>query len=330
MAALKPDAGQIRHFLEKLANQDWVKRTERSWWPHFVFHYTHISNAVGVLQDGFLYSRKHAEENNKLAISSGSSAILAGTDSSIKECVRLYFRPLTPTQFHAEGIRSSLALVASKFPDAHCPVPVFFLFDSAQILARADCWFSDGGLGSPKARRLSTAADLEALPWQRIYHTGWFDPHQEDITFRRSAEVVVLNSLDLSSLRYIFCRSEAEKETLLHLLPLKLRNKYRGKIVATSRTNLFFRKHTFVQTVRLSSRTADFHFSPDTASPGPFHLRIDLEVDDQKKYLEKKDMTANTTLSIPLGRPFSNYRIRLALDEYLTYANSYEEVGVPF
>ena len=124
--------------------------------------------------------------------------------------------------------------------------------------------------------------------------------------------------------------AEAEQETLLHLLPLKLRNKYRGKIVATSRTNLFFRKHTFVQTVRLSSRAADFHFSPDTASPGPFDLRIDLEVGDQQGHFEKKDVKANTTLSIPFARSFSNYRIRLALDEHLTYANSYEEVGVPF
>lgn len=201
----KPDAESIRIFLEELGNQDWVRRSEKRWWPQLLFHYTDVNNAVRILQDGYLYSREQLENEKGLVVSSGSSAVLAGTDTTIKECVRLYFRPRTPTQFHAEGVRSRPVLARSMFPDAHCPVPVFFLFDSASILTRADSLFSDGSLASPKAQIFKTANELMDLPWTKIYHNSWFDVNKDrDIVFRRGAEVIVPGRLDLESLRFIY------------------------------------------------------------------------------------------------------------------------------
>jgi hypothetical protein len=127
-----------------------------------------------------------------------------------------------------------------------------FLFDAKELLIQQNCWFSDGNLGSAKVQKLSSAAELAALPWQKIYHTGGFDPQRENIAFYRNAEVVVPGSLDLAALRYIVCRSEAEKETLLHLLTPQLKQKYQNQIVATGRINLFFKSHTFLQTTRMS------------------------------------------------------------------------------
>jgi hypothetical protein len=164
MVTLKPDADQIRATLDTLAKQDWVKRTERRWWPKFVFHYTDIRNAVQILQEGCLYSRKWLEDNGRLVVSSGSPSVLAGTNTDIKDCVRLYFRPKTPTQYYAEGICSQDTLSASRFPHAHCPVPIFFLFDSATVLSRADCCFSDTGLGAHNYQILSTASELCSDP----------------------------------------------------------------------------------------------------------------------------------------------------------------------
>ncbi len=332
---LKPDAEQIKNVLNNLAGQDWVKRTERRWWPLFVFHYTDIRNAVGILQDGQLYSRQYAESQDKLKVSSGSTSVLAGTNIAIKDCVRLYFRPKTPTQYYAEGICSQATLSKSKFRDAHCPVLFFFLFDSTEILSRADCRFSDGGLNSSEARILSTAVDLEQLPWKKIYHTGRFNPHQaeqSDIAFRRNAEVIVPRRLDLSALRYIYCRSEAERETLLHLLPPDLQKRYRDKIIASTRSTLFYRQQTFVETVRLSSEAAYFHFSPETKSPGPFHLRVELEVASGRHCLGAEDFQLERPyiLAIPLPSLSDGYTIRLYLDNHLAYANTFEEIEIPF
>jgi hypothetical protein len=335
MVAQKSNANQIRLVVTNLANQDWLKRTERRWWPHFVFHYTDIRNTLRILEEGCLYSRKYLEDHDRLAVSSGSSTVLAGTNTAIKDCVRLYFRPKTPTQYYAEGIYSQATLSKSRFPDAHCPVPIFFLFDSAQVLARDDCYFSDGNLGSQKAQILSMATELEQLPWQRIYHTGWFDPsksEESDIAFRRNSEVIVLQRLDLNALRYIYCRSDAERETLLHLLPPNLQSRYQGKIVATTRSDLFYRRQTFIESVRLSSEAAYVQFSPDTQSPGPFHLQGDFETASLQRSIEAENFKLGPgyiyKFSLPL--PATNYTISLFLDDHLAYANTYEETELPF
>ncbi len=330
MTTLKTDADQIRNFLINLAKQDWLKRTERRWWPQFVFHYTDIRNAVKILEEGYLYSRKYLKDNKNLEISSGSPEVLEGTETIIKDCVRLYFRPKTPTQFYAEGVLSKDALLKSKFPGAHCPVPVFFLFDAVKILTRDDCLFSNGNLGSHKYQILYSATHLEQLPWEKIYHTGPIDlskVEDSDIVFRRNAEVVVSQKLDLNALSFIYCRSEAERETLLYLLPPNLRKRYQNKIAATTRSDLFFRRQTFIETVRLSSETVYVQFSPETESPGPFHLRIDLKTTpfyDEKNFNLKKSYKWN----IPL--PAASYPIHLYLDDHLVYANTYEEIELPF
>ena len=335
MVSLKPDANRIETVLNNLAKQDWVKRTERRWWPQFVFHYTDIRNVVRVLREGYLYSRRYLEDAGKPIVSSGSPAVLSGTNIVIKNCVRLYFRPKTPTQYYAEGIYSQATLSKSKFPEAHCPVPVFFLFDSAAILARCDCWFSDGNLASSQAQILSTAKDLEQLPWDKIYHTGWIDysqPGSSDIVFRRQAEVIVPRRLDLNALQYIYCRSEAERETLLHLLSPKLRKRYQNKIIASTRSDLFYRRQTFVEKVRLSSEVATFHFSPETKSPGPFHLRVEYKAASTVHSRDIADfkIERSCVLQIPLPFLSTDYTLCLYLDNHLAYANTYEKIDFPF
>lgn len=333
MSALKPDADQIKSFLKELAQKDWIKRTERRWWPYCIFHYTDIRNVVDILKDGYIYSRKHAQYLDKLHISSGSTSVLAGTSEEIKDYVRLYFRPKTPTQYHVEGIRSKNVLAHSKFPDAHCPVPVFFLFDSTAILARQDCRFSDGNLGSPNARIFSTANDLEKLPWTKIYHNGSFDPvERSDIIFRRCAEVIVPEKLGLGTLRYIYCRSSAERETLFYLLPPQLRNYYQSKILSSTRNDPFYRQQTFIETVNLLSDKAIFHFSPDTGSRGPFHLRIEIRTPFTQRTFENPNfcLPNDNLINGSLSSPLDTYTVYLFLDDHLAYANSYTEQTIPF
>jgi hypothetical protein len=335
MASRKRDAAQIERFLTDLARKDWVRRTERSTWPKFIFHYADIRNVVNVLNEGRLYSRKYLEDNRGLPVSSGSASILAGTDPFVLDCVRFYFRPQTPTQYHAEGVRSQTSLLKSRFPDAHCPVPVFLLFDSASILMRDDCQFSDGSLASPKARIYSSAKDLEDLPWKKIYHSGPFDSSradESDIILRRNAEIIIPRELEINSLRYIICRSEAEKETLLYLLPDRLRSRYHRIILATSRINLYFRQHTYIDTVRLSSSATYFHFSPETQSIGPFNLRVKLRAPFLDIAPESEDFILEEPFNYKweLPEPADDYKIRMFLDENLVYANSFEETEIPF
>ncbi len=332
MRQLKPDASEIKQFLDTLAEQDWVKRTERRWWPMFVFHYTDIHNAISILQEGYLYSRKYAEENEILGVSSGSSSVLAGTSASIKDKVRLYFRPKTPTQYYAEGILSEKNLLTRPaYKDVHCPTPVFFLFDASEILALVDCEFSDGNLASSRAQTFSTAEDLKHLPWNEIYHTGHINKHQRDsIVFHRNAEVVFPEKLNLNNLQYIYCRSGAERETLFHLLSPELINQYYNKIVSTTKNTLFFREHTFIETARLDFGKVILSFSPDTESPGPFSLKVEYIFGGKQKVIEKENFRIESPYNFSIPAPTSNYAIQVFLDEHLVYANEYQSSKVPF
>lgn len=67
MTFLKPDAEQIKQFLDNLAQESWVKRSERHWWPRFLFHYTDVKNAVSILRDNRLLSRQEAVNHNRLS-----------------------------------------------------------------------------------------------------------------------------------------------------------------------------------------------------------------------------------------------------------------------
>lgn len=326
---MKPDSKQFRTVLANLAEADWVKRTERRWWPSFIFHYTDIRNAIRILQGGYLYNREFLTSRNALPVSSGSDVVLSTTDERIKSCVRLYFRPQTPTQYYAEGVRSQKALVSSRFSDAHCPVPIFFLFDAAAVLSIDNCLFSDKNLGSHDYKLFSTAAELANLDWRKIYHTGPVNranpTESSDIISCRSAEVIVPYRLDLSALRFIYCRSEAERDTLLNFLPSQLYRKYRSRIVATTRSNLYFRQHTYVESARLDSESAVLQFSPDTQSPGPFHLQVKLSVDSIIKTAEQDNFVLGSNHKLNIRTGSRLYELQVFLDGHIVFANSFVE-----
>jgi hypothetical protein len=331
----KPDAEGFRAVLASLAQEEWVKRTEKRLWPRFLFHYSDIRNVARVLADGTLYSRSQVETLQHLEVSSGDPGVLRATDTSIKDCVRFYFRPKTPTQFYTEGTRSQQTLSTSRYPDAHCPVPVFLLFDAGSILARADSRFSDGNLASPRARILYRAHEFAALPWTLIYHNSRHAQGDRDIPFHKSAEVLVPDKLSLEELRYVICRSQAEKEALLSLLrrmSAPLWAKYHSITIATQRIDLYFRQHTFVMSARLDATSAAFEFSPDSSSPGPFAARATLRTDAQsREWINSSYIIdpARSTLSLTWKQPLDAYELDLFLDDHLVYAGQYTE-EIPF
>ncbi len=335
-AQSKQSEQAFRDFLHKLAAQDWVRRTERRWWPNFVFHYTDIRNAVQILQDGKLYSRLQAERLGKLVISSGSPDILSGTSLAIQDCVRFYFRPKTPTQFHAEGVHSTQSLGKSRFPNAHCPTPVFFLFDAPTIFSRPNVRFSDRGLGGKGYRLGATVAELKTLPWKKIYHQGRIDrsdpERAHEIVACRNAEVIIPQELDLQALRFIYCRSEAEKDTLLHLLSPKLRQQFQSKVLASNRSELFFRRRTFVESATLLNDRVHLRFSPDTECPGPFHLQIKITSHQTFLQSDKQHFILGPSYEyvITFPRSFLHYTIQMTLDDHLVYANTFGDISLPF
>lgn len=322
------DAGRISQFLADLKNSDWLGSARR-WWPDYLFHYTDIGNALSIIRQGALFSRNEAQSRGLMATDNASPSIIDNTNDEWKDYVRLYFRPKTPTQYRNEGFRP----IENRYQNAHCPLPIYFIFDSKEILTLPGCRFSDGNLAAASSNVFSTAADLENMPFKHIYHEGSIPKDaRSQITFHKNAEVIVPNQLGLSALRYIVCRSQAEYETFLHLLPRNARARWRNNIRTDNhRTRLFFKSWVYVESVELDSSHIAFHFNK---SPEPFHAKVSVTdtLSGKQFALEDQELSADNSLVFNLSdaAPLFDYFALLTLDGQIAYAGRYQSDDMPW
>ena len=241
----KPDADEILAFVEGLEAEPWLGK-QRANWPSTIYHYTDVRNAARILGGGMLLSRRRCVEDGIEFVSAGHSGIV-GQSSNTHGFVRLYFRPLTPTQYRCEGHQPR-----DVQGPAHCPVPVFFLFDSRWLLTAEGCEYTNGNFASWYSERGSTAAFLRSLNFKLIYHTTRFRPEdRNDVIFSRNAEVLFPEELELRGLREIVCRTGAERETLMSILPTTA-DPWRARIrQARPGERLFYRRWAYIRDVQL-------------------------------------------------------------------------------
>ena len=176
----------------------------------------------------------------------------------------------------------------------------FFIFDSKTILINKTTCFSDGNLAAG-AQTGETSNFFLSLPFEKIYHDrGLTEGDKRNIIFHRHAEVIILKSLELSSLKFIWCRSQAEFETLIYLLPSKIHQKWVKKIGVGNKSLLFYAYWSFIVKADLSTSTVSFTFNP-SRTPGPFHAELDIEEVETKVVYswEKKDFSRAQKFPIP-------------------------------
>ena len=320
----KSNAKEIRTHIATLKNANWLG-SARSWWPDFLFHFTDVGNAVNILQTGELLSRTEAEASGQMLTDNASPEIIEQTDERWKDYVRLYFRPRTPTQYRNEGLRP---IAQRELGGSHCPTPIYFLFDSASILCHPGTVFSEGNLATG-TEAYGDAEAFKKIPFEKVYHDTWFDPQDRStIIFHRNAEVTVPNRLDLSSLKFVLCRSQAECDTLLYLLPRNTRMRWIRNISLDTRMNLFFRRWTFVEEAELSRTEITFRFNRSTLTPGPFHTLVSIsETMTNATYeWENDSYQANEVLRIGLSNLSTpqDYSVHLMLDSQLAFARRYQ------
>ncbi len=100
---------------------------QNSDWTGYIYHYTHLENAVSILRDQTLKSRHLLQTNNFK--DSSAYDFMSQTDDQVNHYVRFYFRPLTLTQFHNENLGSEK--INNYTP--MCPVPIFFCINLRAI-----------------------------------------------------------------------------------------------------------------------------------------------------------------------------------------------------
>jgi hypothetical protein len=320
---LKPDAVAISAFVDSLASESWLGPS-RAAWPHYLFRIENLPAAIAILDSERLYSRRKAEALGLIQFDTASTSVIEVSPDWCKQCVRLYFRTKTPTEYRSEGFRPKDKIEM----DAYRPAPVVFLFDSKTLLTMSGTQFTSGNAAKHDCDRGETATFLNTIPFKKVYHTGAIaGSHNEkrQIVFHRCAEVLIPDELPLAALKQVYCRSDAEYETLLNGLSQTARSKYGKRIGASAKFHLNF--WTFIEHVDLNAHEVRFAFNPSTKTPGPFDARMVITALDGSPLGTWGDRAflAKSTFAISLASlpPISSYIVELTLDGFLAYRNAY-------
>lgn len=333
--SIKPDAAEFRNLISSLKARYPQDKDARWWWPDYLFHFTHITNAAEILKEGNLLSRNELARQNKSYTDTADQEVIGQTLSTMLDYVRLYFRPLTPMLFATEGVRPDHQRPVK---GKHCPVPVYFLFDMAAVLCLQDSRFSSGNLGSRSAMLMHTAEDFAKLPFEDIYHQGAFSKENRDrIINRRHAEVVVSRSLPLTPmLKRIICRSNAERETLAWLLG-NTWPKWRDITAVATQRQLFYRKWNFIERVipDRESIVLHGHAAESADESGLFNFLVELTNIHTDKIHSKKwrGRWPADTLRIDISSvELSDYDYRIYANDDLVCAGRHIDIAssIPF
>jgi hypothetical protein len=99
------------------------------------------------------------------------------------------------------------------------------------------------------------------IPFEKVFHEGSIGGDRSIIE-HRCAEVLAPSPLPLANhLQWVFCRTAAERDTLLCLLGGK-QAEWSSRIHISDDLLLFERRHVFVDSVFLSSNGINFQLSP--------------------------------------------------------------------
>jgi len=336
----KPDSHKILAFLDELKGQQWLGN--RKWWTDYLFHFTDIKNAVSILNSGFLFSRAEVKRRRIHKEDSASSQIISRTRTTPTDNVRLYFRPHTPTTYHMEGFKPLNRLYEG---NAHCPVPVYFLFDMREIITLNNTRFSNGNLARREHIIFTSSDDFTQLPFSDIYSDGPYyyetQERHDEIKNRRQAEVIYPKRMSLNHLKYIGCRSEAEYDTLLNLLSPIVWKRWQSKIAISKGQRLFNKDWLYIEDVTLTKKNISINFNRPIKREdfGPFKIGFDIKnLSTNRPYPFFEREYSDIVSELPDGKldldlsgiDISAYDVEISIDDKLAYLGKYTDDDIPF
>jgi len=314
-----PNKQFIQEFQTKLANT--YNTGYQSWWNKFIFHYSDVRNVVSILNSGKLYSRNKAIENGLMTHDNANDDVIFNTGLDNKDYVRFYFGAMTPTQYSNQGIKQKSQIINN----AHCPVPIFLLFDFVNILNTPNVHFSNGNIASANAEIYNNIQDLKKLEFHYIYdRTALPDSnYRYHILYCRNAEVLVPHEVNVfDSLKYVCVRSEADKETLLYNLTPEKRTLLNNKIRVTN-NGLYFQNRLLLNKVYIQVEDNYVIFEFLNANNSTFDITLTIVGDGNILYNKSYPnfmITQKVSAELPDDFKYPVY-IKLEFDDNLIYKN---------
>lgn len=304
----------------------WAKRLEagfaypyRSKWPAHLFHHAPLENAVRILQTGAIKSRVDSEGQRPADV---AAAGVIDNRREAHQSARLYFRPRNPTQFNIEGIRKPADCRYGA--NAHAPVLVMFILDAKSVLRQPGTKFCDRNAQLGATEFSDNEEWFSAIPFEKVYHEGAYQ--DQTIKDHRCAEVLASSPLQLAdSLKWVCCRSEAERDTLLDLVGWQTRRAWRDKISVSDDLRVFEKKYPFVQEVTISARGITIRINPRVGDRADIDLAVTVHLNGEDQKINFRNTAIQPSppdgtrwlISGPLEDGF--YRVRVHIEGHLAY-----------
>ncbi|MEA2028009.1 MAG: DarT ssDNA thymidine ADP-ribosyltransferase family protein [Campylobacterota bacterium] len=311
---------EIRAFQKKLSNKF---RGVQSWWCKALFHFTNIDNTILILKKDKLFSRNEAIRLKLMQNDNANSNVISKTSLEYRDYARLYFAPSTPTQYNNEGFKPKSEIIHN----AHCPMPIMFLFNFQKVFMLNNVKFTDGNLAT-NPNVYTNIQDLNKLNFSLIYHRSSFLPEERNtIINARHSEVLVKNFLEVNNyLERIYVRSQAEKETLLYQIDENIRKKYESKITTNPTSNIFVEKWLYINKVFIEDSVLNIywhHCETIEKCQEQYSLKIiliDSETQNKKQLVKTNWYPTESLMKIKLSHE-AIFEISIYLDENIAYQN---------
>lgn len=183
----------------------------------YVYHFTHMFNAIEVMRTRKILSRNRANELGLLKYDAAGSVV--HRSSKAHPYARFYYRTGTQTQFYNECLGKQIdtkyyqSALGNGLP--MCPMPVFFKFDLQEILSKRanQCSYSTGNLQTNWAKVYKIIDDPYNIDAVHLYSCNNYDKVVRD---KKQQEFLVTNEFDFSDINdyQIICYDREETEIL--------------------------------------------------------------------------------------------------------------------
>ena len=180
---------------------------QTSGYKGYIYHFTHVENIPAILRDKRIAARAEISSFHD----SAGPGLIAHTSESVKRFARFYFRPVTPTQWHNEGLGRSQNGIR-----AFCPVPIFLRTPLESVLNTAGnrCAVSNGNMASSHSHFGNSPQFLKYFDAENVYALFGTVPLSTYMAASQQ-EFLVRSALDLSMVPFeLVCRDEQDRTTL--------------------------------------------------------------------------------------------------------------------
>ena len=307
---------------------------DHSWGKPYIYHFTHLFNAIEVMKSRKILSRNRATELGLLKYDAAGSVV--HRSSKAHPYARFYYRTGTQTQFYNECLGKQYNTKYYERARGNglpmCPMPVFFKFDLQEVLTKLPslCSYSTGNLQTNWARIYKVIEDPANID---AYHLYSSDDYDKVVREKKQQEFLVKSEFDFSSLNdyQIICYDREETDILKKLFQ---NDPIREHIYCVYEAEDVFEK----ENPPLHFAISDNQIEITTAYRGEYMFQIESEHINKIKVVNKKNIKAEKKniiqlrefVSVERGEiPFDIYYVNLSPDarspRWLIYQHVPEE-----